>query len=145
MGQLRVKGQEVKIVWTGPNGLEEGMDAVQNFRATFEMEVLTENYLGRTTSDYDDIFNGVDISMDIHLHAAEYMRFARRVLDRAKRRDPANGQFNVMATLNFPTGERHRIVIQDVFFGEIPFNVGGRAEYVQSTIQGKASQYKFLF
>lgn len=145
MSQLRVKGQEVKVVWTGPEGLEEGIDAIQNFRATFENEVLTENYLGRVTSDYDDIFNGVDISMDIHLHSPEYMRFAQRVLDRAQRRDPASGQFNVMVSLEFPTGERHRVVIQDVKFGEIPLNAGGRAEYVSSTIQGKSSSYRFLF
>jgi hypothetical protein len=51
-----------------------------------------------------------------------------RIIDRAARREPGV-RINVKATMQFPSGQRVRIMIQNVFFGEIPIGFGSRSDY----------------
>lgn len=141
----RLKGQEVKITFNGPEGLEEGLTDVQNFEAEFQEEILTEGYLGETTNRRDDIFNGVSGSAELHVEQAAYFRFVQRVKDRSQRRTPATGVFNILARLSFPNGETVRALFEDVFFGPLPIRVGGRGEYVQVRITWESSDGRFLF
>lgn len=140
----RIKGQEVEVTWTGPTGLEEGFTAVSNFEVSVQEELLTENYIGETTARRDDQYNGIRGRLDMHLENTEYFNFVQRVKDRSQRRNAADGQFNLIAVLNFPNGERKRIVVQNAFFGELPLNVGSRSEYVQATVEFEASDFTYL-
>lgn len=141
----RIKGQETRVTFTGPNGLEEGLSDVQDLEVELQMEVLTEGYLGETTNRRDDIFNGATGRVNIHLETSEYFRFAERVKNRAQRRDAASGRFDILTSLSFPNGERVRVLFEDAFFGALPLRVGGRGEYVQATINWETSDGRFLF
>lgn len=140
----RIKGQEVKIQMVGPSGKEDGIIDVQSFEASFQVERLEENYLGETTTRYDDIFNGVKGKIELHLENQTYFRFMERVQRRAQRRDSADGQFNIMAVLKFPNGQKVRVLLEDVFFGEIPLNVSSRSDYVQTSVDWGCSNGRFL-
>ena len=61
-----------------------------------------------------------------------------KILDRAKRRTPG-AIVNIKATLNFPNGDRPRVIINDVFFGELPINFGGRGDYGTFSVTFAAS------
>ena len=120
----RIKGQECKIIMTGPEGREGGIIDVQSFEASFKVELKAEGYLGETTQRYDEIFNGVEGRLELHLENDHYFEFMRRVQNRAQRRESAEGQFNIMVSLAFPSDGRKRILLEDVFFGEQPIVSG---------------------
>ena len=141
----RLKGQEVTITFNGPDGLEEGLTNVQNFEAEFQEEILTEAYLGETTNQRDDIFNGVSGSAELHIQSSAYFRFVDRVKARSQRRTPASGVFNILARMAFPNGETVRMLFEDVFFGPLPVRVSGRGEYVQVRITFETNDGRFLF
>ena len=90
MGQ-RIKGQETVVSFVGTEGSEEGLTDVQSSESEFQMQILTDGYLGETSDRRDDIFRGASGSISIHLETPQYFAFARRVIDRAQRRTPGRG------------------------------------------------------
>lgn len=140
----RIKGQECKIIMTGPEGREGGIIDVQSFEASFKVELKAEGYLGETTQRYDEIFNGVEGRLELHLENDHFFEFMRRVQNRAQRRESAEGQFNIMVSLAFPSDGRKRILLEDVFFGEQPVNINSRADYVSATVEFGCSSGRFL-
>lgn len=143
----RIKGQEVRVTMVAPTGTVEaiGSGGVSSFELEFKTEILSEGYLGETTERKDDIFKGVSGRMEIHLDRQSYFRFVQAVTDRSQRRSAAEARFNVLTSLTFPNGERPRVLLEDIFFGPLPVNVGGRDEYVAATIEFECSQGRFLF
>jgi len=141
----RIRGQEVIISVTGPQGNVSAIDAVQSFEVEHQIDILSEGYLGEVAERKDEIFTGISGKMEVHIPAAEYLAFAQQVIDKAQRRIPGTTVFNITATLNFPDGRIARCVYRDVAFGSIPLNVGAREDYVTSTIEFACSAVRFLF
>ena len=141
----RIKGQEVRVVFTSPAGTETSLTDITSFEVEPQMEILSEGYLGETTERKDDIFKGVHGRMELHLESQDYFRFVQRIIDRSQRRSPADGRFNVIATLSFPNGQRPRVLLEDVYFGAPPISVGGREEYVSATVEFECSSVRYLF
>lgn len=139
----RIKGSEVGVVITSDDGVERSIDAVGSLEITVQIELLTEGYLGETTNRRDDIFNGVEGSLELHLERGQFFALVEKIKDRASRRTPG-ARFDLVSIFAFPNGDRVRGVIGDVYFGEIPINTGGRGEYVSSTINFGASDIRFL-
>ena len=130
----RIKGQEVKISFTNPDASQGGLDNIVSFDSEMDMEILREQFLGQTADEFDDIFKGFTGSVELQLNTPEYFRFQQRVQDRAQRRTPAAGVFNIGASFEFPDGQRFRMTFENVFFGPMPVPVSGRAAYVSTTI-----------
>lgn len=141
----RVKGQEVRIIFTSPAGQETSLSDITSFEVEPQLEILSEGYLGETTERKDDIFKGARGRAEIHLESQDYFRFVQRVIDRSQRRAPSDGRFNVLATLSFPNGERPRVLLEDVFFGPPPMNVSSREDYVSATVEFECSNVRYLF
>lgn len=141
----RIKGQEVVLGFTNPDGDQEGLEDVVSFEAELDMEILTEKYLGRTANEFDDIYNGVSGQVEIHMQNTKYLAFTEKVQDRAERRTPADGEFTCTATFKFPNGERARLTFENLFFGALPLRTPGRGEYVAATIQWKCSRLRRVF
>lgn len=142
----RIKGLESRIVMVSPNGTETSLADVQSFEMTSMLDILSEGYLGETTERKDDIYKGIHGKMEIHLESQDYLRFIDLVEQRAKRRLPAATRFNVITTLVFPNGtDRPRVLIEDIFFGEIQTSIGSREDYVAVSFDFEASDYRKLF
>jgi hypothetical protein len=88
---------------------------------------------------------GVSGKLELHIAKADYLTFAQQIIDKAQRRIPATTVFNITATLSFPDGRRARAIYRDVAFGSIPLNVGGREEYVSTSLEFAGSSVRFLF
>lgn len=142
----RIKGQEVRVTVVTPTGTEQsiGGGGISSFEIEFQTEILSEGYLGETTERKDDIFRGVSGRMSFHIDRPGYFAFVRQVTDRSQRRSPADARFNVLASLEFPSGETSLVLLEDVFFGPLPVNVGGRDEYVEATVEFECAQGRFL-
>lgn len=138
----RLKGQEVTVGFTNPDGDQEGLDNVLSLEAELDIEILTEKYLGQTANQFDDIYNGVSGQVEIHMATTDYLLFQEKIQDRAERRTAASGVFNASATFNFPNGERARLTFEDIFFGALPVRVNSRSDFVSGTIQWKCSRMR---
>ncbi len=143
--EKRIKGQEVVIGISGPQGNIGSIDAVQSFEVDHEIDILSEGYLGEVAERKDEIFMGISGKLEMHIAKVDYLRFMQQVIDKAQRRIPATTVFNITATLSFPDGRRARVNYRDVSFGTIPLNVGGRDEYVSSTLEFEGSSVRVLF
>ena len=53
-------------------------------------------------------------------------------------------QFNVQSTINLPNGQVKRLLVNDIFFSNVPVNVSGRSDYVTYSLPYEAAEGKFL-
>ncbi len=137
----RLKGQEVNIT-VMLDGVEQlSLRDVKNLTITPNFDRLTEGYLGETTDRYDELFKGVAVEFEVHTEDPGFVDFIAAVKNRATRRTP-NTVINIFATLNFPSGQRVRIVLRDCFFADLPFNVGSRSDYGSVKLSGAASDFE---
>jgi len=139
----RIKGQEVEVIILNGSQALTNITTVKDFDFTFQLEVLSEGYLGMTTNLRDSYYKGVAGKMTLHLESGAVFDFVRSAIDKARRRTPGL-RINVKATLNFPSGERRRVMINDCEFGEFPFTVGGREQYVSVTVNYEAPDATIL-
>lgn len=139
----RIKGQETEVLFVVDNAVESGFTDVQSFEMEQQTETLQEGYLGEKTDRYDEIMKGVSFSVGMHSSDATVLKFMETIRDRATRRTPGT-QINIKTTLNFPSGERARVILTDCFFDPMGLNFGGRDEYGATTVSGKCSSWRRL-
>lgn len=135
----RLKGQETKLILTGPNGVEEGLADVKSFEAEIDLEILEEEFLGETSNRFDDIFNGVGGNMEVQIESRLFLDFIGRVIDRAQRRLPADTKFIATSAFALPNGQRVRLMFEDVFFGPMPIRTPSRKQYTTMRVEWKCS------
>jgi len=135
----RIKGQEVKVSFVGPLGVEEGLVDIQSFEFEQMTETLQEDYLGQVASQFDDIYSGYSGKAEFHVETSQWLVFQERVRERAQRRTPAEAKFNIVCGFTFPDGRRARMFFEDVFWGALPTSVGSRKDYVSTSVEFKCS------
>lgn len=141
----RIKGQETIISFVSDAGSEDALGDVVSAEFEFQFDILSQRFLGEVADRKDDIFRGVRGRVEIQLEKQDAFRFVDRVKDRAQRRSAASGRFEMLTSMAFPNGERPRIMFPDIFWGNIPFNIGGGDEYVTMTLEFEGSDGRFLF
>lgn len=139
----RIKGQEVEVIFILNGVAQQTITDVRNFEMSWLTEIIKEGYLNETTDRYDSVFHGIKGKMDLHFENADVFQLIQAVVDKAQRRTPGT-KVNVKATLNFPNGQRVRLIVPNVEFGEFPLNFGGRAEYGSITADFNAPQAMIL-
>lgn len=142
MADQRIKGQEIEIIVLKDGAIQQFTD-IQSFEFSQETETLEEGYLGEKANRYDEIYKGYTFSLEMHNSSPELFPFLQAIKDRAQRRTP-DVMINVKATLNYPNGERSRVILNDAFFDSSGISFGGRDEYGTTTIPGKGSDYRVL-
>jgi len=140
----RLRGQETFVLISKDNQLQARIDSIQDTEITFELEIQEEQYLGETANRYDSIFNGMSIRSTMHLTNKQAVLLADSAVARAQRRQGGATRIDIMTVLVFPNGDLVSILVLDVQFGAIPISDSSRSDYVSLTLEGKASQYKFI-
>lgn len=135
----RLKGQETNLAFTDPDGDVEGLGSLKSFEAELDIQILEEGYLGETSNQYDEIFNGVGGNCEFHMQSTKWFEFTEKVQDRAARRSSASGKFSITSSFDFPNGDRARITFENVFFGPFPIRIPSRQDYVTVTLTWKCS------
>jgi hypothetical protein len=141
----RLKGQETAFAVVGPDGEEQGLGDVVSAEFVFRFDILTQGLLGETSDRKDDIFKGTRGRMQVQIEAQEAFRFIERAKDRSQRRRPASDQFNITSTLALADGSRVRAAFDNIFFSDMPVQVGGRDEFVTLDIEWEAEDGRFLY
>lgn len=134
----RVRGQETEIRVIKDGVLYDTITKITNFNAEVQLEIQSQGYLGGTSEEKDEIFNGIKFGFEAHLDGPEWFDMEMAILKRASRLTP-DVTFTITSTLYFPDGRTRIIVIPDAKFGAIPLNVGSRKDYVSVKIDGEAS------
>ncbi len=134
----RVRGQESEVRMIKDGVLYDTITKITNFNAELMLEVISQGFLGGTTEEKDEIFNGVKYGFEAQLDGPEWFDMEMAILKRAQRLTP-DVQFTVVSTLYFPDGRTRIIVIPDAKFGAIPLTIGSRKDYVTVKIDGEAS------
>lgn len=143
MGQ-RIKGQEVEVLLIVNSAPKTNITTIKSFEVVLDNEIISEGYLGETTERKDAIFKGVSGNMELHFDNQEIMKVFQTIVDKARRRTPGT-KINIKATLNFPGGQRPRVLIPDVEFGALPMGFGSRSDYGNVKLDFAASDMSILY
>ena len=124
----RIKGQEVEVTILKNGEPQENILFFRSLEVRIGTEILEEGYLGMTSNKFDTIYNGVRGSTEGHMDSPEAMNIVKTLVEKAQRRN-ANTKVNMKAVFNYPNGQRARLVLIDVEFGELPISFGSRKDY----------------
>ena len=139
----RIKGQEVELVLLLNGAPQQNFTLFRSLEIQWKLEIKEEGYIGETTQRYDTIFMGVSGRLEAHIDNAAVFNIINQFVDKARRREPGL-RTNLKSTLNFPNGQRARIIVPEIEVGPIPLNFGGRGEYGALSLEYAASQAKAL-
>lgn len=143
MPSYRLRGQEVSVQVVKDGALLADINDVKSFEVEFQLEVMSEGYIGEFTDRRDDIFKGITGKVEFHIENGAPFDLVNAIVQRAQRRVPGT-QFNVQSTVRLANGQRKRLVINDLFFGAVPFNVSSRTDYVTYSLSFEAGEGKFI-
>ena len=139
MAAQRILGQNVSIVIIKDSVPLQELNCIKSFSFTFELEMKDEGYLGETTNRKDSVFKGVKFDMELHTNNKRIFEFVKDAIDTARRRTPGI-RINIKASLTYPNGDLARITFPDCEFGDFPFSIGSRTDYVNVKIDGACSE-----
>jgi hypothetical protein len=143
MPSYRLRGQEVSVQVVRDGALLADINDVKSFEVEFQLEIMSEGYVGEFTDRRDDIFKGVSGKIELHIENGAPFDLINEIVLRAQRR-VASAQFNVQATVSLANGQRRRLVINDLFFGAVPVTVASRTDYVTYSLTFEAGEGKFI-
>lgn len=124
----RIKGQETEIILVVNGQPADSFNSVKSFDVEFMMDLLQEGFIGETSDRFDEVFKGCKGNIEMEFNTSAVFRVIEALINRARRRQPGT-VVNIKTTLNFPNGQRKRLVFPNVNFGAVPMNFGGRTEY----------------
>jgi hypothetical protein len=139
----RLKGQEVELLLVEDNVPLTSISDVRSFEMAAQLEILKEGYLGETTDRRDTVYRGYRGRMEVHFENRDILDFMRRLIDKARRRTPGV-RVNAKVTLAFPGGDRVRVLLKDMSFGEMPLTFGSRADYGTISLDFEGEDYQQL-
>ena len=143
MPSYRVRGQEVSVQVVQNGKIVAELTDVKSFDVEFQMDVMAEGYLGEFTDRRDDMFKGVSGKIEFHIENNAPFDFINAIVQRSQSRVKGT-QFNVQSTINLPNGQVKRLLVNDIFFSNVPVNVSGRSDYVTYSLPYEAAEGKFL-
>lgn len=140
----RIKGQEVELIFVENNAPLTGIADVRSFEMEAQLEILKEGYLGETTDRRDSVYRGFSGRVELHFENRDVIDFARRLIDKARRR-VSGARVNMKVTLVFPEGgDRVRVVLKNLEFGAIPIGFGSRADYGTVTLPFEGEDFNVI-
>ena len=125
---IPIKGQEVVVTIVANGEIQSSTTDIKSCDFEFMTDLLTRSYLGQTSDQYDEVFKGFKVSLELNLENQDGFNIVQMIIDRAQRRN-TNVQINIQAVLNFPNGDRARLYGQNLFFAAIPLNFSSRTDY----------------
>lgn len=139
----RIRGQEVKVYVLQDGAKNMTLTDVRSFSITPKFTKLEEQYLGETSKRYDELFDGVDFDMELHvedLGVIDFIAFIRaRAVDRK-----SQSKVNIQADIQFASGAVRTVLLSDCYFENMPLNVGSRSDYVTFKIAGSSTDFEKL-
>lgn len=139
----RLLGRDTSIIVVANNVTLTTIRAVKSFSGKFNIKVIEENYIGRSATSYDNIYEGFDGSIKFDFDDDDTFKAYEQLIQAAQDRRKKI-QLNITATFRFTTRLR-KIQMPGCTHGPLPFDVGGRDRYVEGGFDVKCgNQIVFL-
>ena len=107
----------------------------------FKIKVNEDDYLGQEASKYRMVWIGMELKINnITSTKKKWLDLVDAIVEKAKGK--INIDFTCLCNLKYTNGERAKIIIPDLSFGDIPVNFGGKSENVTKSLTANASRYK---
>jgi len=140
---LRVKGSDCQVRLTTDGVLERTVVDIKSSQVVLKITRKLERYLGRISQSYDDQFEGVEGNLLVHVRSQDILVMFDKIARRAQRQTAAlNTKFGYSATIQLPNGQRPKILVPDLSFGDLPISMGGGDQYVETTIDWGSETYR---
>jgi hypothetical protein len=143
MSGLRIKGQEVELMLVVDGVVQASLTDFKSFEVMLNFEIKEEGFLGEKNDRYDEVYKGVSGSADMQNSSPDTFTFFDAVKSRAQRRTPGT-LINAKATMNYPSGQKRRVIISNIFFDPMGLSFAGRTEYGATKLSFKASEYRAI-
>jgi hypothetical protein len=140
----RAKGQDSQMIMVLNGAPQATITDIVSAEITWMFQMKQQGYNGETSDRYDEVFLGMSGKLELHLENQQIFNLIKAVQDRAQRRLPGN-VINLKTTLNFPNGDRPRILIPALYFGNMPMSFPGRTEYIVLPLEFNAAQAVTIF
>ena len=142
---LRLRGDECQVRITQNGVLLRTLTAIKSVDIILKIEKKNEGFIGEGTQRHDEQYMGCAGTIQFQPESQEPLQLAFAVRDRASRRVAQGAvRVNMVLVANFPNGDRPKMTVQDMQFGDIPFNVAGREQYVSQTFDFEADDVSLL-
>lgn len=140
----RIKGQDTLLeVYADSTPIIQAHSPIRSFEVTFRQQKLEEQYLGDPSMRFDEIYQGVDFTMEMHFENDNVLKFAELIRNRAIGQSAATKTVvNIRTSLQFPGGVKTSIVLNDCYFENIPMNFADRSSYGAVTLTGSCSNFE---
>ena len=134
----RIRGQETELRMIKDGVLYDTITKITKANTELMLEVTSQGFIGGTTEEKDEIYNGVKFGFEAQLDGPEWFDMEGAILKRAQRLTP-DVQFTIASTLYFPSGDTRIIVISDAKFSAAPIDIPERKDYVSVKLEGEVS------
>jgi hypothetical protein len=144
MAGKRIRGQEVSIALVQDGVTLDTLTAIKSFEFTYQQEIKNEAYLGETSERVDSIYKAIKGQLEFHTSDNAAFKLAEALVSKAQRRTPGM-RINIKCTFAYANGDRVKATLPDVEFGDIPFNVANRSDYVSTRLDFACSEAILVF
>lgn len=135
----KLKGQEIKLVCSIDGKAEDRIGPFLDLDVTLRKEVLEGEYLGESTTYFDTVFRGCQLSAKGHLRGAHWLKLIDRDIRRARHLSGGLVRFDLTAVLIFP-GLILPWTFGDIQFGDHKVSVSDRKSYVEGALDMYCSE-----
>lgn len=130
----RIFGRDTTVVAVVGGKILKELQQVKSFSSTFKIDIVKEGYLGHVAPLADNIFQGVDMKLEMDWGDDSvienlYLPLALGASDRTK-----TVRINITSTFIFSTGKRQRLQYPGCTYGDLPANISGRDKFVGGSL-----------
>ena len=139
MALQRLKGQEVFLICVVDGKANDKIGPFLDLDVTLRKEVLEGEYLGETTTYFDSVFRGCQLSAKAHMRGATWLKIINQDILRARHASGALVRFDLVAQIVFP-GLVLPWTFGDITFGDHKVTVSDRKSYVEGALDMYCSE-----
>jgi hypothetical protein len=137
--EQRLLGQDVTVRLVRDGTVVTTITAIGSFSDSVELEIKQEEFLGRATSDFSDVFSGYKGDLEFQTAQAGWTDFVDAQVARATRADPGI-VFNVVRTDLYASGDSSIFVYKDVAWGADASTIGARKDFAKIKLSFACSE-----
>jgi hypothetical protein len=137
--EQRLLGQDVTVRLVRDGTVVSEIVAIGSFDDSVETEIKEENFLGRTASDYSDVFSGYKGNLEFQTARSGWTEFVEAIVARARREDPGI-VFNIVRSDTYANGDSSIFVYHDVAWGPEATNIGARKDFAKHKLSFACSE-----
>ncbi len=143
MATPKLKGQEINCIVVVNGKQEDKVGPWLDLDVTLRKEVLEADYLGETTTDFDSVFRGCQLTMKGHLRGASWLKLIDGDIRKARYMAGAIIRVDLVAVIKFP-GLVLPWTFANLTFADHKITITDRKSFVEASLDAYCSEQPAL-